>query len=106
MENAFLSVVNGRHLVKFSIWVGHHKPIAHTKQNLETSTYVTDNDVIMFKFERFHRNPVKPRAVVWLLPYVVTNVPSTSHKKSVSIRWKCDDICARLFWLIPMFHDI
>ena len=51
-----ISVVNGQSLMKVCTWVAHGKPVEHTKQNCEISTYVIDNDVVMLKFERFIEN--------------------------------------------------
>ena len=45
-----ISVVNGQSFMKFCTWVAHGKPVEHTKQNCEISTYV------ILKFERFIEN--------------------------------------------------
>ena len=55
MENTFISVINGRIVIKFNTWAAHDKSIAHTKNNSEISTYVTYNGVIMLKFEYFRQ---------------------------------------------------
>ena len=50
-----LHVNNNRITVKFCSKLAHVKPIPHTKQNSDIFTDVIDNDVIILKFERFHR---------------------------------------------------
>ena len=43
--------------MKFCTWIAHGKPVEHhIQQKCEISTDVIDNDVVMFKFERFVEN--------------------------------------------------
>ena len=55
MKNECITCNNCRIAVKCGKNVAHDKPIPHAKQNFEFSTDVTDNDVIMSKFEWFRR---------------------------------------------------
>ena len=59
MKNECITCNNGRIAVKFGTSVAHDKPIPHAKENFEISTDVIDNDVIMLKFECFHRTQLK-----------------------------------------------
>ena len=47
-----ISVVSQK---KFCTKVAHDQPFSYAKENSEISTDVRDNDVIVLKFDRFHR---------------------------------------------------
>ena len=55
MKNACITCNKCRITTKFGTKETHGKPIPHAKENSETFTDVRDNDVIVLKFERFHR---------------------------------------------------
>ena len=55
MKNACITCNKCRITTKFGTKIAHGKPIPHANENSEIFTDIGDNDVIVFKFERFHR---------------------------------------------------